>query len=99
MDLFQQALWAFVLWYCAFVNFDAFRFKKMPMRLVGFIASMIAALYAAGASMQLVEMLEGYEPERIIGVEVLISIGLAVWFLYPHGEVNERRRRAGLPAG
>lgn len=96
VDLFTQSLWTVALWYCAFVNFDAFRFRKMPMRLVGFLGSVIAVVYGIQALDHLEGLLSGLSPERSFGVEVLIPVGLAAWFQYPKDDGVARGRRIRL---
>ena len=94
MDIFTQAGWTVAIWFCAFVNFDAFRFRKMPMRLVGFLASVIAVIYGIESLNDLGQLMSGLEIERYFGVEVLFPIGLAAWFRYDQsGAAHGRRDR------
>jgi len=96
MQVLTQIFWCAVLWYCCFANFDAFRFRKMPMRALGLIGSLIAAWYGFEAILDLQSMMVGLAPIRNLGVEVLFSIGLAAWFHYPMDGEMARGRRVRL---
>ena len=93
MEVATQILWCIALWYCCFANYDAFRFRKMPMRLLGLVGALIAAWYGIVSLDHLQQMLRGLEPVRVLGLEIFISIGLAAWFHYPmDGEILRGRR-------